>query len=67
MVVVVTLSTGQQHRVDRNERLDKVAGQINNARGSGELIGLPNDATPSRTFWLDPDAVVSITDDGHPY
>ena len=38
---------------------------VNGARGQGKLISLPNDATPSRKFSVDPDAVVSITDDGY--
>jgi len=67
MVVVITLSTGEKYRIDRSERLDLVTEVVNDARGSGRLISLPNDATPSRKFSIDPDAVVSITDDGHSY
>jgi hypothetical protein len=65
VVVVIALSTGERHRVDRRERLDIVTEVVNGARGQGKLISLPNDATPSRKFSVDPDAVVSITDDGY--
>jgi hypothetical protein len=67
MVVVIEMSTGQQHHVDRNDRLDLVAAKVNKARGSGQLIEFRNNATPSRAFHIDPDKVVSISDDGYPY
>jgi hypothetical protein len=67
MVVVIRMSTGTAHRVDRNERLDAIAKRINAARGLGQLIELRNDATPSRSFYIDPADVESVTDDGHSY
>jgi hypothetical protein len=65
--VIITLDTGQAHGLDRNCRLDRVAETINGARGEGKLVPFQNNATPTRTFYVDPDHVVSITDDGHPY
>lgn len=67
MVVVVTLDTGESYMLDRSLYTDKVAEAINNARGCGELIGFQNNETPSRVFYIDPDHVVAIRNDGHTY
>ena len=67
MTVIVTLDTGEKRRLDRNLRTDDVAGRINTGRGRDTLLAFENDATPSRTIWIDPDHVVSVENDGYPY
>ena len=60
---VVTLITGLSHRVDRNLSIDVVAQRINSARRvSSSLLELPDDRTPSRTFWINPEHVISIAE-----
>jgi hypothetical protein len=67
MTVIVTLDTGDSHRLDRNLRTDQVASMINEARGEGKLVPFQNDATPSRTIYIDPDHVISVKNDGYSY
>lgn len=67
MTVIVTLDTGDSHLLDRNLRTDQVATTINAARGGGKLVPFQNNATPSRTIYIDPDHVVSIKNDGYSY
>jgi len=67
MTVVITMINGDIHRIDRNEGKDTVARQINTARASNQLIQFQNDDTPSRTFYLDPNLVMSVTDDGYAF
>ena len=67
MVVIVTLDTGDSYMLDRGLLTDRVAERINAARGGGELIQFRSNATPSRTFYIDPDHVVAVKNDGHSY
>jgi hypothetical protein len=67
MTVVVTLDNGDSHLLDRNLRTDQVAATINEARGGGKLVPFQNNATPSRTIYIDPDHVVTIKNDGYAY
>lgn len=53
--------------LDRSLAIYKVAGVIDEARGGGKLVEFQNNATPSRSIFVDPDHVVAITHDGHNY
>ena len=67
MPVIVTLDTGDSYTLDRSLWTDGVAATINEARGGGKLVPFQNNATPSRTIYIDPDHVVAIKGDGHAY
>lgn len=67
MTVIVALDTGDSYRLDRSLRTDQVAAKINEARGSNQLVEFQNDDTPSRAIYIDPDHVVAVKNDGHPY
>jgi hypothetical protein len=67
MTVVITLDNGESYMLDRGLIASNVAERINAARGGGELIPFENNATPSRTFYVDPDHVIAIVNDGHAY
>ena len=67
MTVIVSLDNGESYMLDRSLTTSGVAEHINAARGGGELIAFQNNATPSRTIYIDPDHVVAIKNDGHPY
>lgn len=67
MTVIVTLDTGESYMLDRSLRTDQVAAKLNEARGAGQLVEFQDNATPSRAFYIDPDHVVAVKNDGHPY
>lgn len=67
MTVVITLSTGEKKLLDRSLSTNKVAEIINEGRGKDELISFQNNATPSRTIWIDPNSVTAIENDGFTY
>lgn len=61
---IVTMRDGSVHRLSRNLWAEKVVEQINAARGTGKLIALETDRTPTgQMVWIDPDLVVSVIDD----
>ena len=67
MVVIISLDNGESYMLDRGLTTENVAKRINETRGEGALISFPNNATPSRAFYVDPDHVVAVKNDGHPY
>jgi hypothetical protein len=67
MPVVLEMSTGEKHMLDRNLMTHDVAKKINDARQVGKLIEFQNNATPSRAIWIDPEQVIAIRHDGHHY
>ncbi len=67
MTVVISLDTGESYLLDRQLYVANVADRVNAARGGGELIAFQNNDIPSRVFYVDPDHVVAIKDDGHTY
>jgi hypothetical protein len=44
-----------------------VARAINEGRGKGKLLPFDSNDTPSRTLYIDPDHIVSVTNDGYTY
>ena len=67
MTVTVVLDTGDSHRLARNLYTEQVADAINAKRGTGKLIPFQNDSTPSRVIYIDPDHVVTVSNDGYSY
>jgi hypothetical protein len=67
MPVILELSTGQRVKLDRNLMLHNVAQQINDKRGCSKLIEFPDNNTPSRQVFIDPDNVIAMWHDGHNY
>jgi hypothetical protein len=67
VTVIITLDTGDSYMLDRRLYTEQVAATINDGRGAGKLIPFQNNATPSRTIYIDPDHVVSIKNDGYSY
>jgi len=67
MTVVLTMKDGSQVLLDRQLRTDQVFNSVNEARGKGKLIPFQNNASPSRTIYLDPDEVMKIDNDGLNY
>lgn len=63
MSVVVKLSDGTRIALDRNLYVSGVAAQVNEGRGKGKLLEFPNDQTPSRGVFIDPDDVVFVYSD----
>jgi hypothetical protein len=61
------LDTGESYMLDRSLWTDNVAATVNEKRGTGKLIPFQNNATPSRTIFIDPDHVIVVKDDGHNY
>ena|ERR1017187_5612987 len=66
MTVVLHLKTGDTLHLDRRLRTDDVAQKLNEWRGIG-LCEFENNATPSRSIWVDPESVMTVSDDGFSY
>lgn len=67
MTVVLRLEDGSSLSLDRRLTTIEVAQRINETRDDGKLIEFQNNETPSRLVYVDPKAVVMVSNDGHPY
>jgi hypothetical protein len=67
MPVIIEMDTGQRVKLDRNLMLHNVVKDVNDKRGCGKLIEFPDNNTPSRRIWIDPDHVIAMWEDGHNY
>lgn len=71
MPAVIRMKSGQEFTVDRGKSTFDVQLQIKEALRNperlGPLMAFPDNRTPSRPFYINPNEVESVRDDGHSY
>lgn len=67
MPVILEMSTGDKHMLDRQYDIERVVKALDEKRGTTMFVEFQNDATPSRRIYVDPNHVIAIKHDGYNY